>query len=91
MNKNNTLHHSDLQDVKSMLQHLTSKFEAEGKKEAIATTYLSVDEACQFLKVCRKTLYKYYIRDKTLRYSKVGRRVLFKRSELEFFVESRKL
>jgi len=91
MNLTNHQNESDLQDVKSMLQHLTSKFEAEGKKEAIATTYLSVDEACEFMKVCRKTLYKYYIKDKTLHYCKVGRRVLFKRTDLEFFVESRKL
>jgi excisionase family DNA binding protein len=91
MYKNNTQQNSDLQDVKSMLQHLTSKFETEGKKEAIATTYLSVDEACEFMKVCRKTLYKYYIKDRTLPYIKLGRRVLFKLTDLNFFIESRKL
>jgi excisionase family DNA binding protein len=75
-----------LAKIEELKQHLEQK----QKEEAVAFTYLTTAEACSFLKICRKTLYKFRMEGK-IRYSKIGRKVLFKQTDLEGFVNSRRL
>jgi excisionase family DNA binding protein len=78
------------QEILVLLQQLAQKQEQKQKEEAVALTYLTTAETCAFLKICRKTLYKFRMEGK-IRYSKIGRKVLFKQTDLEFFVNSKRL
>jgi excisionase family DNA binding protein len=72
------------------IEELKISLEQKQKEEAVALTYLTTAETCAFLKICRKTLYKFRMEGK-IRYSKIGRKVLFKQTDLEFFVNSKRL
>lgn len=78
------------QVILALLEDLKQQLEQKQKEEAVALTYLTTAEACAFLKVCRKTLYKFRMEGK-IRYSKPGRKVLYKQTDLEAFINSRRL
>jgi excisionase family DNA binding protein len=75
-----------LAKIEELKQHL----EQGQTDKAVALTYLTTAQSCDFLKICRKTLYKLRMEDK-IRYSKIGRKVLFKQTDLESFILSRRV
>jgi len=69
---------------------LKKQIEQSKTNEDVALTYLTTKQACAYLKVCRKTLYKFRMEGK-IRYYKPGRKVMYRQTELDAFINSRRL
>lgn len=79
-----------LQALLEAVAELKNQVEQSKTKEDVALTYLTTKQACTYLKVCRKTLYKFRMEGK-IRYYKPGRKVMYKQTELDAFINSRRL
>ena len=59
----------------------------EQKQSAIDRTYVDLETACNYLCIAKATMYqKTHL--KTIPFYKIGRKILFKVSELETYVEN---
>jgi excisionase family DNA binding protein len=69
--------------ISSILNEYISQtqFLANTTQNPLDNELLSVKELCQFLKISKPTLFK-KMKDGTIPYTRIGRRILFKRNEV---------
>jgi excisionase family DNA binding protein len=69
-------------------------FTSDQKKDnqvMIAKPYLSLEETCTYLSLSKPCLYSWTSKKINLPFHKIGKRILFKRTDLDEFIESRRI
>jgi excisionase family DNA binding protein len=60
-------------------------------KHRIQKPYLSVREVCDYLSIAEATLYSWTSKRKNLPFHKIGRKLLFKITDLNEFIENHRI